>query len=438
MLGAESEPGEPMRYVPLVVSCLLLAAHHVRAGETGLVGLWTTLPLALLLRARWAERALQVLLVAGAVEWLLTLRDLAVLYARHDRSVTRSALILGGIAVLTLLAALPLGRRPRRDPDPVGPGLAAFLLAGALLLVVQLVTEPAGILLERFLRAGGWWEAAALAFYAGWLSDRLREPRRIKKQRPVAWLLFSVVFFVQLLLGLAGLEKLLMTGKLHLPVPALIAAGPLFRGGGLFMAILFAVSVLVLGPAWCSWLCYIGAWDDRAARARRRPGTLPRWRTPARLGILAAVMTTAFVLGRLGVSSVTAGWLAAGFGVVGVGIMVFWSRRAGHMVHCTLWCPMGWLATRLGKLSPWRMRIADSCTDCGACTPACRYDALHPADVLNRVPGEACTLCGDCVSNCPTASIEYRLPRVRPALARTVFFVVVAAWHAVYLGVARL
>ena len=40
------------------------------------------------------------------------------------------------------------------------------------------------------------------------------------------------------------------------------------RGGGLFMAILFSASVLLVGPAWCSWLCYIGAWDDRVARLR--------------------------------------------------------------------------------------------------------------------------------------------------------------------------
>ena len=138
-------------------------------------------------------------------------------------------------------------------------------------------------------------------------------------------------------------------------------------------------------------------------------------------------------------SSIAIGALALAVGAsMGVGIMVVWSRRSGHMVHCTLWCPMGWLATRLGKVSPWRLRIADSCTDCGACTPACRYDALYPADVLARVPGEACTLCGDCVSNCPTSSLEYRLPRMDPARARTVFFVIVAAWHAVYLGVARL
>jgi ferredoxin len=427
-----------MRHVPLVLACGVLAAHHLRAGETGLVGLWLTVPLALLLRRRWVERALQVLLVAGALEWLLTLSAITGVYRQAGLPVLRTTLILGGVALLTLLAALPLARRPRRAQDPVASGLGAFLVAGALLVPVQLATDPAGILLERFLPAGGWWEAVALAFYAGWLADRLREPRAIKKLRPKVWLAFSVVFFTQLLLGMAGLEDLLMTGKLHLPVPALIAAGPLYRGGGLFMAILFGTSVLALGPAWCSWLCYIGAWDDRAARARRRPGALPRWRGAARLGVLVVVLGGALLMGRLGVPTLVAGWLAAAFGLLGVGLMVVWSRRSGHMTHCTLWCPMGWLATRVGKVSPWRLRIADSCTDCGACTPACRYDALYPEDVLRRQPAEACTLCGDCLSNCPTGSIELRYLKADPQRARVVFMVLVAAWHAAFLGVARL
>ena len=256
--------------------------------------------------------------------------------------------------------------------------------------------------------------------------------------RPRVWLVFSVIFFTQLILGVAGLEKLLMTGKLHLPVPALIAAGPIFRGGGFFMAILFTASVLLVGPAWCSWLCYIGAWDDRFSRAVKKPTRLPRWRNLMRVIILVVVVGTAFGLGRLGVSAVTAGWLAAGFGLFGVGLMVLWSRRNGNMAHCTAYCPMGWVATRLGKVSPWRLKISPSCTDCGACTPACRYDALYPDDVLRRVPGEACTLCGDCLSNCPTGSIEYHMPGLSPSRARTVFLVMVTAMHAAWIGVARL
>ncbi|MFH2052954.1 MAG: 4Fe-4S dicluster domain-containing protein [bacterium] len=431
-----------MRYVPLILSCLVMAAHHSRGGEPGLVGMWLTLPFALLLRRRWADLGIQAVLAAGALEWILTIESLVGIRRMVGLPYGRMAAILGGVALITALSGLLLntsGRRRRLpERDPVAAGLAAFLLTCGLLVPVQLFMDPAGLLAERFLPFAGWWEGLVLAFYAGWLSDRLRDPRIIKKLRPKVWLAFSLVFFTQLVLGLSGLEKLLMTGKLHLPVPALIAAGPIFRGGGIFMAILFTSSILLVGPAWCSWLCYIGAWDDRAARARKRPGRLPRWRPHARVGIGVLVLGAAFALGRLGVGTLAAGYLAAGFGLAGVAVMVLWSRRAGHMAHCTAWCPMGWFATRLGKISPWRLKISSACTDCGACTPACRYDALYPEDVLRRVPGEACTLCGDCLSNCPTGSIALHFPGLTPTAARTTFFVMVAAMHAAWIGVARL
>jgi len=431
-----------MRYIPMILSCLILAAHHSRGGEPGLIGLWLTLPFALFFKRRWIDRAIQLMLLAGAFEWGMTVKIIIEVRQMVGLPYLRMALILGGVTLFTALSGLLLetaGRKKRLPADdPVGPGLGAFLFAALLLTCVQLLMHPTGLLAERFLFAAGWWEAFWLAIYAGWLSDRLQDSRQIRKMRPKVWLVFSVIFFTQLILGVAGLEKLLMTGKLHLPVPALILAGPIFRGGGFFMAILFTASVLLVGPAWCSWLCYIGAWDDRLSRAVKRPDRLPKWRNLMRVIILVLIVGTAFLLGKLGVSAPTAGWLAAGFGLFGVGLMVFWSRRNGNMAHCTAYCPMGWLATRMAKVSPWRMKISPSCTDCGACTPACRYDALYPEDVLNRVPGEACTLCGDCLSNCPTNSIEYRMPGLSSSRARTVFLVMVTAMHAAWIGVARL
>lgn len=431
-----------MRYLPLLFSCLLLVAHHGRAGEPGLMGLWFTVPFALLLKRRWADRAVQLVLAAGALEWILTLSSLVRVRRLLEMPSTRLVVILGAVALFTAAGGLLLETRGRRRllpvDDPVAAGLGAFLFTAFLLVPVQLFAPATGLLAERFLPQAGWWEAYVLALYAGWLSDRLRDPVQIRRLRPRVWLVFSIIFFTQFVLGLSGVEKMLMTGKLHVPVPALIAAGPLFRGGGFFMAILFSASVLLVGPAWCSWLCYFGAWDDRLSRAVRRPRRLPRWRSSLRIIVLVVVMGSAFLLGRLGVDGFTAAMLGVGFGLAGVGLMVFWSRRNGNMTHCTAYCPMGWVATRLGKASPWRLRIGDSCTDCGACTPACRFDALYPEDVLKRRPGEACTLCGDCLTNCPTGSLQYSLPGMDPGRARTVFFIMVTAMHAAWIGVARL
>lgn len=230
----------------------------------------------------------------------------------------------------------------------------------------------------------------------------------------------------------------MMTGRLHLPVPALIAAGPLYRGHGWFMLVLFGATILLVGPAWCSYLCYLGAWDDRAARLAGPPRSLPPWRRDLRPAALAGVLLGAFCLREAGAPAAVAAALAAAFGIIGVGIIFTWSRKTGVMAHCTAYCPMGWLACRLGKVSPFRIRIRQGCMECGACRRVCRYDALSEQNIRNRRPGESCTLCGDCLAQCRKNEIEYHFLGLEPNRARALFIVIIVALHAAFLGVARM
>lgn len=319
-----------------------------------------------------------------------------------------------------------------------GPGIGAFLLTMALGSAVQLKTSPPGYLLERYFPGAGWIEVVALAVYAGAVAGVMSDPSRSARWRARIWGLFSAVFFVQLFIGLMGVEKFLMTGKLHLPVPALIVAGPVYRGHGLFMLVLFLVTIALVGPAWCSHLCYIGAWDHAAAGMGGKPTPLPFWRKRLRLVFLAVVIAAALGLRYAGVPSYHAAIPAAAFGVVGVVIMAWWSRRTGAMTHCTAYCPIGWVACRLGKINPFRVRIGDGCTACGNCAQACRYDALNPADIESRRPGESCTLCGDCVGRCPDGNIGYGFPGLSPRGARAMFILLAVSLHAIFLGVARI
>jgi len=306
-------------------------------------------------------------------------------------------------------------------------------------------TTMAVLLADRFVPGAGWVQMVALGFYAAWLAGVILDPARHKRLRPKLWALFSVVFFGQLLLGLAGLSDFLMTGRLHLPIPALIAAGPLFRGGGLFMPILFTSTIILVGPAWCSHLCYIGAWDDVCSRwGPKKVRPMPRaWAIGGRLAALALSCGGALVLHSLDVPTPIAVWLAAGFGLCGLGVMFFVSRRMGVMAHCTAFCPIGLVGNVLGRLTPWRVRInRDTCTRCGSCARVCRYSALTPAEIEHGAPGLPCTLCGDCIGACPHDSMGYRLVGpfsfVRPATARMVLAVLLAALMALFLGVARI
>jgi polyferredoxin len=204
------------------------------------------------------------------------------------------------------------------------------------------------------------------------------------------------------------------------------------------MIVLFAVTLVLVGPAWCSHLCYIGAWDNLAAAARPRPGTLPEWTGPVRWMICLAVLSAAFLLGRSGLPFSLAIALAAAFGLGGVAVMLSWSRRSGIMTHCSTYCPMGLLANIFGKINPWRIRIDAACCKCGICTRFCRYGALADRDIERGRAGFGCTLCGDCISGCPHGHLHYRFPGLDDATARSCFIIVIVALHAIFLGVARL
>lgn len=424
-----------------VLAMVLLAAHFSRHEAPQLVWLCAALPLLLLIPRRWVTFVFQILLFAGTLEWLRTTFLLTQNRLNQDQPWLRMALILVAVALFTAAATLVFRNQKLRtfySSATDRSSTLAFFLTGILLGIVHGKVQPPMLLFERFWPNSGWVEILLLAAWAAWLVEKFTDPKNVSKWRIRIWLFFSIVFFTQLIWGLAGFEKFLMTGKLHLPIPALILAGPIYRGAGFFMPILFLGTILVLGPAWCSHLCYIGAWDNLAATARRKPSLLPKWRHPVRLAILIFIVAVAFGLNRLGVSATFATGLAILFGLGGVGLMLTTSRRTGAMTHCTIYCPIGLVANWLGRISPFRIRIETACTECGACRQACRYDALHPEDIRKHRPNSSCTLCGDCVAKCPDNWINYRFLKMKPENARQLFIVLAVTLHAVFLGLARI
>ncbi len=430
-----------MIIVPIFAT-VLLAAHFYRAGGTGPALAVLLLPLLLFVRRRWGRQGWGILLAAGSLEWARTLVQIAMVRNRHGMPWGRMALILGAVALFTAFGAWCLLRKNSREkaPDPnhtAWISTAVFLLVAALLGFIQVKVKLNMLIFNRFLPGFGWVEIVLLASYGAFLADRIRTPSTQTKWRIRAWRLFSFVFFGQLILGLLGVDHFLMTGDLHLPIPALIAAGPVYRGHGLFMIILFLSTVILVGPAWCSHLCYIGSWDDAMARSKARAGLYRNDRLRMMIALL--VIAAAMTLRLLGVGWLPATLLAAGFGLGGVAIMVFISRKKGTMVHCTVYCPIGLFANWLGKLNPFRIRIDHSaCTECMACARVCRYNALELSDIRKGKPSLTCTLCADCVTDCPQNTIRFQFPGLTAAGAHNLFTVLIVTLHAVFLGVARI
>ena len=307
-----------------------------------------------------------------------------------------------------------------------------------LLLIPVLIMKPDTLLAERFFPGSGWIEVSLLAIYAGWLSQVMINTKNISNIRVKYWFFFSVIFFTQFLLGLFVNDKFLMTGDLHLPIPALIVAAPIFRGEGFFMPILLISTLAIVGPAWCSSLCYIGSWDNLAS-LKNRPKKVNRKQTIIlRYLMIVLVVAVALVLKCVGASLTAIAVFAIAFGLFGVFIMLYFSRKLGYMLHCTTYCPVGGVVTLLGKLYPVRVKIdQNTCTNCNICSSHCKYDALSNEDINAGKAGWNCTLCGDCLTSCHASSISFSFFGMKKNVWE-VYMAIVVGTHAAFLALARL
>jgi len=317
--------------------------------------------------------------------------------------------------------------------------LIGGLIVIFILSIVHIKVPNPMLIAERFLPGyGGWIEIAIIALYAGFIIDRMIQSRNITYWRRLTWTLFTVVFFSQLLLGLLGYERFLMTGILHLPVPAMIIGGSIYKLRIGFMPVLFLSTIIISGPAWCSQLCYFGAIDLQVSKGGKKPKKL-KHKNSLKMTFLLLVVVAALLLRLFNVDYMTATWLGGLFGLAGLGIITFISRKKRMMYHCTIYCPIGTITQYLKFINPFRMYIEpNACTLCMHCKQHCKYDALHTIDIKNGKPGLSCTYCGDCVSSCDTSAIKYKLFNLRGRRAQNAWIIISIALHAIFLALGRI
>jgi hypothetical protein len=99
---------------PAVTACVLLAGHFLRFYAFGIVGFCLLLPLLLLVRRSWAARLVQVALLLGVLVW-----GRAGYVFAHQRMLAgepwgRLAIIIGGVTLYTLVAAVLFETAPLR------------------------------------------------------------------------------------------------------------------------------------------------------------------------------------------------------------------------------------------------------------------------------------------------------------------------------------
>lgn len=318
--------------------------------------------------------------------------------------------------------------------------LSVFLLVGVCLSLIQQMPEKPMLLLERLRPGAGWVEVFLLSLYGGFLTIKMQDPKQSQKWRLRSWTIFSAFFFLQLLAGLFVSDIFLLTGKLHIPVPAMLIAGPIYRGELSIMTLLFLSTLVLSGSAWCSQLCYFGAidgWAAQKSKAKAKPllNRLMRLKTV----FLFIVIAVALALRWFGTTTKFATLLGIGFGLVGLVILLLYSPRKGKMVHCIAYCPVGTVVNYLKFVSPFRLEIdKNTCTLCMQCTPICRYDALKLTDIQNKKPAITCTLCGDCLASCKDNSIRYRFVNATPKQAKNLYLFITIFLHALFLAMGRI
>jgi ferredoxin len=312
-----------------------------------------------------------------------------------------------------------------------------FFLVFTTLAFVQIKVKPPMLLAERFLNGAGWIEILLISFYGGLVAYNMHDAAKSATWRKYTWLAFTIIFFTQLFLGLLGIEKCLMTGKLHWPVPALILLGPMYRGNITFMTILFLSTVILVGPAWCSHLCYFGSIDNLMASSKAPKKFSIKTMYQLKYTILFAFILFTLIFRFFIHDKLTASLLGGFIGVVGILLMLFVSRKKRFAFHCTAFCPIATIVMWLKYLNPFRLKIKTQCDACMRCSAACNYKALNLENIKQHKPGQTCTLCGDCLSSCPHGYIYYSFFDLRPNLSRNLFLILTISLHAIFLALAK-
>jgi NapH/MauN family ferredoxin-type protein len=187
----------------------------------------------------------------------------------------------------------------------------------------------------------------------------------------------------------------------------------------LILGVAVLVAALLVGNAFCGWICPLGTVQDGLAWVARRL-KLPQWRPSARadrvlrwgrFAVLGLVMGMSYLTGRLWFADYdpyftifSLHWLNAWTEALIVAVSITGAVLVASLFVERFWCrylcPLGAVFAVLGRFSFLRIRRdADTCTDCTLCDRPCPVGITVSKAAPTVSPD--CIGCLDCVTTCP-------------------------------------
>ncbi|NJD58964.1 MAG: 4Fe-4S binding protein [Anaerolineae bacterium] len=236
----------------------------------------------------------------------------------------------------------------------------------------------------------------------------------------------------------------------------------------LALALVTVGLTLIIGRAWCGWICPLGSLLEWVTfkKARKRSATIsPQWRwvkyfllavslAGALFGILTwlvldpiaiftRTLTTAIlpaifyainsveaILYRVDVLSpaldsfegivrgvvipVEQPVFAQSLLIAGMFTGILALNMLAHRFWCRYLCPLGALLGLLSKISLFRPLIGSACTQCTRCAVVCKPGAVDTNPENFHIMPSECTVCLDCFASCKPGDIRFGLS-VKPA-----------------------
>ena len=103
------------RIALFIVAALFTAAHFFRAGSYAMVALSLATPLLFFYKKRWSLVLLQLAAYGATLNWLIAALLLVQMRQQIGRPWTAAVIILGAVALLTLMAGLLMNSRVMRE-----------------------------------------------------------------------------------------------------------------------------------------------------------------------------------------------------------------------------------------------------------------------------------------------------------------------------------